>query len=320
MNNREQVLLTGASGFIGGALAQRLARAGYGVTCLVRDGSPGSIKLKGIEGINIVAVSSFDDNVLAEALDGISATAVINLASYGVKRDERDPGLMIEGNISLLSALMQVTSKWPLKIFVHTGSCSEYAPPVVDTPIREADPLRPASLYGAAKAASFMFGNALATDLGVPMVTLRLFGVYGAGEGPERLLPYLIERLRNNAEVDLTAGEQVRDLLYIDDVTAAFLAIIEKTDLPRGAVYNVCSGQQVRIRDIALSVARAMNKPEKLLLLGEREYRMDEPMWLVGDNTLFRSTTGWRPEISLQDGIERILAALGVEKPSPHSC
>ncbi len=313
MNRKEQVLLTGASGFIGGALAQQLAHAGYKVNCLVRHGSAGNTKLKSIEGIDVVAVPSFDRKVLAEALDGMSATAVLNLASYGVKQGERDPGMMIEGNISLLSALVHVTSRWPLKVFVHTGSCSEYAPPAQHAPIREGDPLRPQSLYGAAKAASFILGSALATDLGVPIVTLRLFGVYGVGEGPERLLPYLIESLRNDAKVDLTAGEQVRDLLYIDDVTAAFLTVLERTDLPPGAVYNVCSGKPVRIKDIAFSVARAMNKSEKLLLLGKRDYRKDEPMWLVGDNSLFTGATGWSPGINLQEGIERMMAALGAE-------
>lgn len=311
MNGKETVLLTGASGFIGGNLAQKLVKAGHRVICLVRPGSPGSSKLSNIEGIDLVAVPSFDRGVLAEALDGIVAEVVINLASYGVKPGERDPEMMIEGNISLLSALMQVTSEWPLKIFIHTGSCSEYAPPASDILIREGDPLRPQSLYGAAKAAGFILGSAMATDLGIPMVTLRLFGVYGVGEGPERLLPYLIEKLKNDVEVDLTAGEQVRDLLFIDDITDAFLAVVEKTDLQQGAVYNICSGKPVRIRDIAFSVARAMNKPETLLLLGKREYRKDEPMWLVGDNSIFRSATGWSPGINLHEGIERMIMAFG---------
>ncbi|MBE0429436.1 MAG: NAD(P)-dependent oxidoreductase [Thermoleophilia bacterium] len=309
MNEKTKVLLTGASGFIGGALAGKLARAGYDVTCLVRPGSEGNLKSE--DGISVIAVPSFDCDGLAEALDGISAGAVLNLASYGVKQGERDPGRMIEGNISLLLALMQVTSAWPLKVFVHTGSCSEYAPPVEGKPVNEEDPLRPRTIYGAAKAASFILGSALAESLGAPMVTLRLFGVYGAGEGPERLLPYLIEKLKNDEEVDLTAGEQVRDLLYIDDVTAAFLTVLEKNDLQRGSVFNVCSGRPVRIRDVACAAARAMNKPEELLLLGKRQYRHGEPMWLVGDNSLFRNATGWSPKIDLQEGISRMIAAHG---------
>ena len=310
MNDKEKVLLTGASGFIGGALARRLAQVGFHVICLMRPARAASYDLKNINGIDVITVSSFDRRTLEKTLDCISADVVFNLASYGVKRSERNPLMMIEGNISLLSVLMQVTSEWPLKIFVHAGSCSEYAPPGANAALRESDPLRPQSLYGAAKAASFIFGNALADGLGIPLVTLRLFGVYGLGEDPDRLVPYIIGKLRSGEKVDLTAGEQVRDLLYIEDVIDAFQAALEIPDVRQSDVYNICSGRPVRIRDIAVSVARAMNQPEKMLLLGKRPYRQDEPMWLVGDNRLFKSVTGWKPTIDLQEGIGRMVAAL----------
>ncbi len=310
MNKKETILLTGASGFIGGALARRLAGAGYRVICLIRPNSPNRVNLSRIRGINIVTVPVFDFDSLSAGLDGLSAQVVLNLASYGVKRSERDPLLMINGNVSLLSALLQVTSAWPLRIFVHAGSCSEYAPPAGEVLIKEADPLRPCSLYGAAKAASYLLGNALAADLGITMITLRLFGVYGNGEGQERLVPYLINRLKNNLEADLTGGQQIRDLLYIDDVTAAFMAAVERSDFKQGDVFNICSSKAVSVAEVAVLVARLMNKPRQILRMGEREYRKDEPMWLVGDNRLYKSATHWRPRIDLEEGITQMVAAM----------
>jgi nucleoside-diphosphate-sugar epimerase len=163
-------------------------------------------------------------------------------------------------------------------------------------------------LYGASKAASVLCGNALAFSLNVPFVTLRLFGVFGTWEGPQRLVPYLISRLLDNQPVDLTRGEQVRDLLFEDDVVAAFLAGATSEGLKSGEVYNVCASRPTRIRDLGELVADMMGKPRELLHWGERPYRSDEPMWLVGDNSRFRKATGdWSPKITVHEGIRRMI-------------
>jgi nucleoside-diphosphate-sugar epimerase len=163
-------------------------------------------------------------------------------------------------------------------------------------------------LYGAVKAASVLCGNALASSLSIPFVTLRLFGVFGTRETPPRLVPYLISQLQKDRPVDLTPGEQVRDFLFEDDVAAAFLAAATAEGLKSGEAYNVCSSRPTRIRELAEMVADAMGKPRELLHWGERPYRSDEPMWLVGDNRRFReAVTNWCPTISLQEGIHRIL-------------
>lgn len=310
MNRKETVLLTGASGFIGSTLARRLADADYRVICPMRPNCPNLFNLNRVKGIEVITVPVFNFETLAASLDGLSAQVIFNLASYGVKRHERDPQIMIEGNVSLLTALLRVTSAWPLRVFVHAGSCSEYAPPSEEKLLKEEDSLLPRSLYGAAKAASFLLGNALAAQLGVPMITLRLFGVYGNGEAPERLVSYLINKLKNDSEVDLTGGRQIRDLLYVEDVAAAFLAVLESPAFKQGEVFNVCSSKAVSVGEIATTVARLMNKPKQLLRMGEREYRKDEPMWLVGDNRLFRKATDWRQKIDLEEGISSMVAAI----------
>lgn len=199
---------------------------------------------------------------------------------------------MIEGNIAILLRVLRATADWPLRRFVHASSCSEYGYPEREGAlIAETHPIQPKSLYGAAKAASVLCGNALAFSLSVPFVTLRLFGVFGTQEGPQRLVPYLISRLLNDQPVDLTGGEQVRDFLFEDDVAAAFLAAESSEGLRSGQVYNMYASTPTRIRDEGELVADAMAKPRDLLHWGERPYRPDEPMWMVGDNRRFRGAT-----------------------------
>jgi nucleoside-diphosphate-sugar epimerase len=300
-------LVTGSTGFLGSALVRQLLSENVEVTCLVRSQSIfKTVQFAGNPRIRIVEYEGAD---LESKLRGTSTEYVFNLASYGVQPTERDLDEMIAGNIGILLRVMRATANWPLRRFVHVGSCSEYGDPSSEGAlVAETHPIQPKSLYGAAKAASVLWGNALAFSLNVPFVTLRLFGVFGTQEGPQRLVPYLISRLLDDQSVDLTGGEQVRDFLFEDDVASAFLAASTSVGLKSGEVYNVCSSTPTRIRDVGELVADAVAKPRGLLHWGERAYRSDEPMWMVGDNRRFRNATGsWCPTTSLPAGIRRMV-------------
>jgi UDP-glucose 4-epimerase len=308
----QSALVTGATGFIGSVLVKRLLAEGVQVACLIRSRHRAPGALVSLAGARVIEISSFQVAELKAKLAGSSAETVFHLASYGVQQQARDTSQLLEGNVALLCNLLEATSEWPLRRFLHAGSCSEYGLPAQKgTPISESQVLRPTSMYGAAKAASFEFGNALALQLETPFVALRLFGVFGSHEAPQRLAPYLIQRLKHDQPVDLTPGEQVRDFLYEDDVTDAFLAAASAEALQLYEAYNVCSGHATSVRDFGETVADALGKPRQLLHWGERPYRPDEPMWQVGDNRRFAAAASWSPRFSVQDGIRRMISAAG---------
>ena len=308
MRSFGSALVTGATGFIGSALVARLAAEQVNVTCLVRH-SKGFQAFDNLKNVRVIEVPSFQTSCLKEHLSNISADVVFNLASYGVQQEDRDPDELIEGNVRLLTRLLDVVAKWPLKRFIHTGSCSEYGLPESEgLPISESQRLHPLSLYGAAKAATGLLGTTYASQLNIPFVTLRLFGVFGTREAAQRLIPYMIRRLDQDQAVDLTPGEQVRDLLFEEDVVEAFLKAAE-AELDLYEAYNVCSSWPTRIREVGEVVADTLQKPRDLLQWGRRQYRTDEPMWLVGDNRRFVRATSWRPAVSLEDGIRRIISS-----------
>jgi len=303
MTGISSALVAGSTGFIGSSLTRRLSEEGIRTFCLVREGRYNPESFKDVRGAELIEIQSSRADALQRALSGITADAVFNLASYGVNPRENDADIMIDANLHFVSLLLQITSQWPLKRFIHAGSCFEYGEPEDRKPISEDHQIRPLSLYGATKAASVLIGNALAARLSAPFVTLRLFGVYGKGERPHRLIPYTMDLLNKNEPVDLTPGEQVRDLMYVDDVADALVtAARHGSIIPRG-VYNLCSGVPVTIREVGETVARVMDKPSSLLRWGERAYSSTEPMWLVGDNRKFTEATGWKPKVGLLDGI-----------------
>lgn len=297
-------LVTGGTGFIGRALVARLAAERVRVVCLVRPGRGG--ELSRAAGVECADVSDWSADGIAAVLGGERFDAVFHLAAAGVSPDARDPDGLIDGNVGLTCRLIAALAAAPPRRFIHIGSCSEYAP--VDGPalLTEDHPLAPPSLYGAAKAAAYLCGRALAVRVGVPLVALRLFGVYGPGEGPARLVPYLLDRLRRGVAPELTPGGQARDLTYVDDVARALRLAATAPDLELQRAYNVCTGEPVLVRDVAALVACAVGREGAELGLGRRPYRDDEPMWVVGDPTRFARATGYCPGVTLAEGIRRM--------------
>ncbi len=309
MTQPRSALVTGATGLVGSALVRLLRAENITVYCLIRRGSLS--KLPPLTGVEAIEVPTFRSETLQRSLNGIACDTVFHLASYGVQINDRDRDQLIAGNVELLAHVLESVSDRLPSRFLYAGSCSEYGFPAKDSqPISEDQPLRPTSLYGAAKAAAEMYGQALALQLKIPFTALRLFNVFGPEEASHRLLPSIIQALDQGLPVDLTSGEQQRDLLHVDDVAGALLAAARCERLETFAAYNVCSGRPVRIREVGETAARLMGKPQHLLQWGKLPYRSDEPMWVVGDPTRFQQYTSWHPNLNLTEGVRSMVAAV----------
>ncbi len=305
---KESYLVTGATGFIGRRLIERLVREELSVHCLLTHERSQASRLPAISGALPVEVDMSDRRSLHLTMKTIKPHVVINLAAQGVQPAERDGYSLLAGNAGILAQLLQSLEEFSPRRVLHMGSWSEYGDPGDAGLVTEDHPLDPLSLYGASKAAATIFGNALARQMGIPLIVLRLFNVFGVGEGQRRLVPYLIKHLSRDEPAELTPGDQTRDFVYVDDVVEAILvAATSEHLLPN--VYNVCSGRAVDVRFVAETAADIMGKPRELLQFGARAARPDEPQWMVGDNTRFTSATHWRPQISLEEGILRMVEA-----------
>lgn len=304
-----RVLVTGATGFVGSALTRRLSAEGIDVVCLVRKDRSNPHRLRELPRVTCVE-TDFSAAELNELVPTYGPEVVFHLAAAGVRPDDRDPEQVVTGNVGLTTRLIQACAKRSPRQFIFAGSCSEYAPIATGALLREDHSLLATSLYGAAKASAYLCGRALAMSLSLPFVSLRLFGIFGPGEGPERLIPHLYAHFSSGSAPSLTPGGQARDFTYIDDIVEAFLVAAMHRSLEPYRAYNVCSGRPFYVRDVASLVARATAYMNADLGLGKRPYRVDESLWIVGDPTSFSGTTGYVPRISVEEGISRMVSEL----------
>jgi UDP-glucose 4-epimerase len=309
VNSIRTAVVTGATGFIGAPLVRKLAASGTHVICPTRPNSPRAARIAGITGTRAVELQSFDARSLASIANGANVDVVFHLAAYGVLSSERDPIAMLDGNAALTASVLLAAREWSAHRVVFAGSCSEYAPSEPGVFIDEEHPLRPTTLYGAAKAAATVYGTTLAAQLGVAFVPLRIFGTYGVGEANTRLLPYVIETLSAGGQPELTPGGHIRDFSNIEDVVDALLVAASHPNIEPGRPYNVCSGIPRKVSEVATRAAVLLGSSEAALGLGRRPYRSDEAEWIVGNPKRFRDATGFAPSVELDAGIRKMIEA-----------
>lgn len=296
-----RAIVTGASGFIGSALTRRLLADGFAVIAVGRDAT----RLP--RGAEPVEVKSFTLEALQAALAKKECDVVFHLAAYGVAPNERDLETMLAANVHGTAAIAQAAAGIGARAVVYGGSCAEYAAAEPGTFIDEQHPFSSTSLYGSTKAAGGLCGRAAAARHGLIFQWLRIFGVFGPGEAPHRLMPSIAGQLAQDIPVKLSPGEQVRDVLYIDELVGALLQCADAAIDGEVGPLNVCSGRPVSVRSMATMLADAMGKSRELLQFGALPYRPDDNPWLVGSPARLAQATGFCSTLPLEDAVARFL-------------
>jgi nucleoside-diphosphate-sugar epimerase len=225
---------------------------------------------------------------------------------------------MFRVNLDATRRLIEIASSWAPRAVVLVGTGAEYTADALNWPVVEDHPLEHFKLYGASKAAGTLASAAIARARNIPFVAARIFGVYGPGEAPHRLLPSLVNGLRSIGRVSLTGsigrvsltdGRQKRDFLFVEDVVNALIMLAESLERnPCQIIVNIATGEPISVRCFATTVAAAVGAPIERLAFGDIPMYPDEVMVFSGDPTLVRKFAGWQPRIDLKQGIQLSIA------------
>lgn len=292
-----RVLLTGVTGFIGGRVAACLLDRGWSVHALVRQERSDGI-LDGCAGLHVYdGTGASVTAAVARALPDV----VIHLATAfsvgtGVGNAER----LVAANLLLPMQLVEAMLDAGCTKLINTGSFWQHA---------GSDHNRPFDLYAATKTALEAPLSFYHHVKGLTCVTLKLFDSYGPGDPRRKIATLLIDAVRTGQVLDLSPGDQILDLLHVDDVASAFAIVAEAVLAFDRPYYDeiFVSGERLTLKALVEEVGRIAGRPVPVRL-GARPYRLGEIMEPIGAPTA-AILRNWYPSYSLDSGMRQLIAA-----------
>lgn len=308
----KKVLVTGAGGFIGSHLVERLVELGARVRALVRYNSrndwgllellPAAVKTE----VEVVAGDITDPFGTAAAVSGceyLFHLAALIAIPYSYLAPAQYVAVNCQGTLNLLEA----ARRQGVARFIHTSTSETYGTARY-TPIDEGHPLQGQSPYAASKIGADKLAESYHLSFGLPVATIRPFNTYGPRQSARAVIPTIISQALTQPVIRLGNLKPLRDLNYVSDTVAGFLRVAE-SDAAVGEVINIGSGQAVSIGDLAHLILELLGLDKPIQTEAER-FRPDdsEVMVLLCDNAKARRLLGWQPQVSLAAGLQRTIA------------
>jgi nucleoside-diphosphate-sugar epimerase len=271
------IAMTGATGFVGRGLKTELERLGHSVFPIGR-------------GISAVT--------LAESLSSWKIDVVVHLASLFIAEHKPEQvAPLIESNILFGTELLEAMRIANVGRLVNAGTTWQ-------TYHTSHDDYRPVCLYAATKQAFEDIISFYVDAYAMRAITLRIFDTYGPKDPRPKLVPKLFEAARLKTKLEMSPGEQLIDLLYVDDLNAAFVAAIEQTKdaSPGHQHFGLPSGSRVSLKELVALIGKTSGS-EVNVTWGARPYRAREVMKPTTD---YPTLKGWKPKVSLEAGLRKL--------------
>lgn len=303
----KKVLVTGAAGFIGSHLTERLVELGAKTTALVHynsrnswgfiDAFPEEVR----DDLEVLLGDIRDSDAVRKAVEGkdivLHLAALIGIPySFVNPRDVVDTN--VGGTLNVLSAALAAgTDRLVVTSTSEVFGSAQYVP------IDERHQLQPQSPYAATKIAADKLAESFYATYDLPVVVLRPFNTFGPRQSMRAIIPTIINQLVTGEEVKIGNLKPTRDLTYVSDTVEGF---IKAATAPKveGESINLGVGTEISIGDLIKTIARLMDKEPKLRVDKQRVRKeKSEVVRLLSNNTKAARMLGWTPRVSLQDGL-----------------
>ena len=305
----KRVLVTGAGGFIGSHLAERLVELGARTRALVHYNSAGSwgwLESSPVKNeLEVFAGDICDRDSIRRAMEG--AEVVFHLAALiAIPYSYHAPLSYIRTNIEGTLNVLQSAQSAGAELVIQTSTSEVYGT-AQTVPISEEHPLQGQSPYSASKIGADKMAEAVHRSFGLPVVTVRPFNTYGPRQSARAVIPTIITQALTRDAIRLGNLEPTRDLNYVTDTAEGFIRAAES---PRavGQVVNLGTGREISIGDLAALILRMMGR-ELPVICEEGRVRPDrsEVERLCADNRRALELLNWQPRVSLEEGLERTI-------------
>jgi NAD dependent epimerase/dehydratase len=311
----KKVLITGADGFIGSHLAERLVALGADVTALALYNSfdaAGWLDDAADDtrrALRIVRGDVRDPHQMAALCKGqdiVFHLAALIAIPYSYDAPSSYVQTNVQGTVNVLKGALSAE----VSRVVHTSTSEVYGTAQF-TPINEVHPVQGQSPYSASKIGADMVAESFARSFGLPVVTLRPFNTYGPRQSERAVISTVIRQVLDDRCDAIRIGDltPTRDFNYVGDTVEAFLAVAGLDAAHVGRVFNAGSGRMVSIGEM-LELVRAVTGCEKQVIHEELRKRPanSEVLTLLADANRLTEASGWSSQVTLEQGIDRTLA------------
>jgi len=286
-----RIFVTGGTGFIGKPLCAALA--GHDLLVLSRD--PSKLQLpfawRPLQG-DLSDVTTWQAPLRDFQPDACVHLAWSKLPDYSMPTNRAN----FQAGLSLFESLLEMKCK---RVIV-TGTCFEYG--TLTGCLTENQVPATQGLFASFKTAQRVIAQSLFAKSATTFIWTRPFFVYGPGQRATSLIPAVVRSLLSDSKPDIRTPNAIQDFVHVDDV-ASGLARLATTDAHAG-IYNLGSGQGTQVRELANLVARRLGRPSVYAATIDP----GEGFWANMDH--MRTTTGWEPAISLEEGVAKTIAVL----------
>lgn len=307
----QDVLVTGAGGFIGSHLVERLCHLGARVTALVRYNSMNDWHLlcelprEMLAGVRVLEGDVRDPHFVARACRGVQV--VFHLAAtISIPQSYATPTDFVETNVRGTANLLSAVMESGCRRMICTSTSEVYGT-AVTTPMNEDHPLSPQSPYAASKAGADLLALSYVHSFGAPVAILRPFNAYGPRQSARAIIPAILSQLAEGDTVRAGDVTTRRDFTYVADTVEGFIAAAS-VDGAVGKVVNLGSGADVSIQDLIGMAGRIAGR-EPVIVREEARVRpgKSEVRLLRADATRAHTLLGWRPRTPLDRGLKKTL-------------
>ena len=305
------VLVTGAGGFIGSHLVERLVAEGAMVRAFVRYNSRGDIgslnqlSADARKKMEIIGGDIRDLSAVLDAAQNVDLAfhlgALISIPySYLHPREVAESNFL--GTLNVLIACRQNNTARMIHI-----STSEVYGTARYTPMDESHPLQGQSPYSASKIGADKLVESFYCAYGLPVVTVRPFNTFGPRQSARAVIPAIITQALAGETIQLGNLDTSRDFTYVDDTVDGFIKAAETSQI-EGQTFNLGTGQEIRVRELAEKIMQMIGRQIEVKKDAER-WRPDksEVYRLLSDNSLAKQKLRWEPRVTLDEGLARTI-------------
>jgi CDP-paratose synthetase len=289
--HKKQILITGATGYLGSNLVKKLLQIGYDITIVTRRSSTFFRLEEVINQINIINIDNLEDIFINKKIESIIHTATC----YG--RHNEKPEELIATNVLLPAKLLSLAKTYNVNVFINT-----------DTSLPKT-----LNLYSLSK--SFFKDWFMLYTTNTKMINVIPEYFYGPNDDVSKFISHVINEIENNSEfINFTSGIQNRDFIYIDDIVNAYVFILNNLEkISNFTNISVGTSESISLKELVYIIKEKLNNNSTKLNFGALPDREGDIMQSSADISILQSL-GWHPQYNIVEGIDKTIKLQKLQK------